>query len=82
MLQAADQQSFVDIRRRVLALAASQLAPDPLITGNDLLALGLTPGPGFKRVLDAVYDAQLEGSLELKDEALALARAIAGTSEP
>ncbi len=83
LLQAADQQSFVDIRRRVLSLAASQLAPEPLITGNDLVALGMTPGPGFKRVLDAVYDAQLEGSLELKDEALALARAIAGeTSEP
>ena len=80
LLQAADQQSFVDIRQRVVALAASQLAPEPLITGNDLLVLGMKPGPGFKRVLDAVYDAQLEGAIELKDEALALARAIAGST--
>jgi tRNA nucleotidyltransferase/poly(A) polymerase len=77
LLQAADEQRFVDIRRRVLALAASQLAPAPLLTGNDLVGLGMTPGPGFKRVLDAVYDAQLEGSIRLKDEAMALARSIA-----
>ena len=39
------------------------VAPPPLVTGDDLIAAGLTPGPAFKRVLDAAYDEQLEGRL-------------------
>ena len=37
----------------------------------------MTPGPVFKRVLDAVYDAQLEDRVSGKDEALALALRLA-----
>jgi poly(A) polymerase len=77
VLKASDAQAFVDVRRHVLALAETDLAPTPLIDGEDLIALGLAPGPIFKRVLDAVYDAQLEGGLADKAEALRLAKAIA-----
>jgi hypothetical protein len=77
VLQAGDTQAFVDVRRRVLTLAETQIAPSPLISGDDLIGLGLTPGPLFKRVLDAVYDAQLEGGLRDKPEALELAKALA-----
>jgi hypothetical protein len=77
ILQTSDAQAFVDVRRHVLALAETDLAPPPLIDGEDLIELGLTPGPIFKRVLDAVYDAQLEGGLGDKAEALRLAKAIA-----
>jgi poly(A) polymerase len=44
-----------------------------LLTGDDLTAAGWTPGPIFKRVLDAVYDAQLEGAIREKNEALQMA---------
>jgi len=38
-------------------------APLPaLIDGNDLIASGLSPSPTFKTILDAAYDAQLEGA--------------------
>ena len=59
----------------VAALAAtpSGLAPTPLITGDDLAALGRTPGPGFKAALDAAYDAQLEDRATTKAQALACA---------
>ena len=77
VLKASDAQAFVDVRRQVLALAETQLAPPPLIDGEDLIGLGLTPGPIFKKVLDAVYDAQLEGGLGDRAEALRLAKAIA-----
>ena len=77
VLKTADAQAFVDVRRQVLALAETQLAPPPLIDGEDLIGLGLTPGPIFKKVLDAVYDAQLEGGLGERAEALRLAKAIA-----
>ncbi len=46
------------------------LNPPPLVTGNDLIELGLRPGPRFKQLLDEVRDAQLSG--ELTDRTAAL----------
>lgn len=54
-----------------------ELDPPPLITGNDLKAMGLTPGPDFKRILDQIREQQLDGTLTTRAEALALARAMA-----
>lgn len=47
------------------------LDPPPLVTGNDLVALGMKPGPRFKALLEAVRERQLEGSLAGRDDALA-----------
>lgn len=52
------------------------LNPDPLITGEDLIAEGMAPGPLFKRVLDEVRDAQLEGRVTTKAAAMELARGL------
>ncbi len=76
ILQAADRDAWAVVRDRRGELALTGLAPAPLITGEDLIGLGMEPGPIFRNVLDAVYDAQLEGGLESRDAALALARAI------
>ena len=79
VLEAAEPEAAGGVRRRVQELVRTGLSPSPLITGDDLIDLGLAPGPSFRGVLDAVYDAQLEGGLRDRDEALALARAIAET---
>jgi poly(A) polymerase len=50
----------------------ADLDPLPLLTGHDLAELGLKPGPQFKVLLDAVREAQLEGTVRTKDQALAL----------
>ncbi len=50
------------------------LAPERLVTGDDLVAAGLAPGPSFARVLEGVYDAQLEG--RVRDRAGALEAAL------
>ncbi len=50
------------------------LDPPPVLTGADLIAMGLKPGPAFKPVLDAVREAQLEGRAATKEQALALTR--------
>lgn len=55
-------------------LSKTEVAPVPLITGDDLVAAGFRPGPAFKRILDAVYDAQLEGKIATREEAMQLAR--------
>jgi poly(A) polymerase len=46
------------------------LIPPPLITGNDLIALGWKPSPKFAEILQAVQTRQLEGSLTTQKEAL------------
>jgi poly(A) polymerase len=51
---------------------AEVLNPPPLLTGHDLTRHGLEPGPLFKRLLDAVREAQLEGTVTTADEALAM----------
>lgn len=49
-----------------------ELNPPPAVTGEDLIAMGLKPGPEFKRLLDAVRDAQLEGRMRTKKEGIKL----------
>jgi poly(A) polymerase len=63
-------------------LSKGEVAPPPLITGDDLVAVGMKPGPAFRRILDAVYDAQLEGGVATREEALGTARRMAGPSGP
>lgn len=65
--------------RRLLALPPEKLDPPPLLTGDDLLAHGMTAGPLFKLILQRVRDAQLDGEVRSKDEALALAEKIAAS---
>ncbi len=49
------------------------LNPPPLVTGHDLQTrFGLKPGPLFKRILDAVREAQLDGTIKTRAEALEL----------
>ncbi len=60
-----------------LAGTDSGIAPPPLVTGDDLIAAGLPPGPGFKVVLDLVYDAQLESRVRTPAEARTLALRLA-----
>ena len=72
VLTARDPSRAGSIAADVGALAADGvgLAPEPMIDGNDLLVLGVQAGPGFDRVLTAVYDAQLEGRVCDKARAL------------
>jgi poly(A) polymerase len=54
-------------------LETTDYAPQPFIDGDLLTANGLKPGPAFKRILDAVYDAQLEGRVTTREEAMQMA---------
>jgi poly(A) polymerase len=67
---------------RYRAMAREEVKPQPLVTGNDLIAMGLAPGPVFREILDEVYDAQLEGRAASREDALTLARKIAETRCP
>jgi hypothetical protein len=58
--------------RERLAWPPERLNPPPLVSGTDLIALGLAPGPQFAQLLERIRDAQLNGEIHTHDEALAL----------
>ncbi len=59
--------------RERLAWPAERLNPPPLVDGADLIGHGLTPSPRFSPLLEQIRDAQLNGEIATRDEALALA---------
>ncbi len=58
-------------------LSREQIKPTPLLTGHDLVAMGLAPGPKIGRILRRIYTAQLEERVATRQEALDLARKLA-----
>ena len=67
------RQPWFEFEQSVRELARTHVPPPPLVTGDDLTAAGATPGPAFKRALDAAYDAQLEDRVTDRSAALRLA---------
>jgi len=53
---------------------AEHLQPAPLLTGTDLIGMGYEPGPQFSRILALLEDAQLEGRIRSREEAIDLVR--------
>ena len=63
--------------------AREPLIPPPLIRGDDLIALGLKPGPRIGQLLEAIQTAQLEGEVTTRDQAFELLRSLeASIQEP
>jgi poly(A) polymerase len=58
-------------KEKLAELQVEDLHPPRLITGRDLIAMGLKPGPAFSEILRAVEDAQLEGEIRTPEEARA-----------
>jgi poly(A) polymerase len=56
--------------RKKEEFASEPIIPPPFVRGEDLIALGLKPGPKFGEILEAVETRQLEGALKDRDEAL------------
>ncbi len=48
----------------------------PLVTGQDLIDLGMTPGPRFREILEAVKEQQAEGAIKDRREALEYIRKV------
>jgi len=61
-------------RKKFEEYSAEHLQPEPLVTGAGLIAMGYQPGPQFSRILRALEDAQLEGRIATREEAMDLVR--------
>ncbi len=62
------------LRTKADEFASEPLIPPPLVSGHDLISLGLKPGPHFGTILEYVQTEQLEGRLFERDTALAAIR--------
>ena len=62
--------NYLALLDQLAARATEPAIPPPLLTGNDVLALGLPPGPRIGLILREVQERQLNGELRTPQEAL------------
>ncbi|MDQ6785614.1 MAG: HD domain-containing protein [Acidobacteriota bacterium] len=71
--KAEAQEWFIERARQ---LSVEESAPSPILLGRHLIELGLTPSPEFRKILDAVYELQLDGKVTNLEEAIGEAKKI------
>ena len=74
-----DLSNYDFLKQQLETMSTEEIDPPPLITGRDLLAMGLHPGKEVGKILEAIRVAQLEGTVQTRAEALAMARKLANT---
>jgi poly(A) polymerase len=65
-----DLSGWQYVRNFLAKTPTEELRLRRLVTGDDLIALGYSPGPRFAEILNAVEDAQLEGRLANREDAI------------
>jgi poly(A) polymerase len=65
-----DLQYYDFCRRKLEEFKHEEIHPRPLLTGKDLIALGFAPGPLFHDILEQIHEAQLEGEIRSREQAV------------
>jgi poly(A) polymerase len=65
-------ENWTYCKEQLNTLGAEDMKPTPLLSGKDLIAMGYYPGPLFREILNFVEEAQLEGMVSTRQEALDL----------
>ena len=65
-------ENYEFVRKFLVETPSEEVRPPRLLTGDDLKTLGFQPGPLFKEILDTLEEAQLNGRIKNRDEALCL----------
>ena len=63
-----DHYAFLE--QKIQAFEQEPVLPEPWVRGNDLIAMGLKPGPHFGKILKQAYDQQLEGNVKNREALL------------
>lgn len=71
--KAEAQEWFIE---RVKELQVEEKAPNPILMGRHLIELGLQPSPRFGDIIDAIYELQLDGSINDLETAISKARSL------
>ena len=70
------------VRRTLEETPVEEMRPVRLLTGNDLQSLGYQPGPLFSKILRSLEDAQLEGQVRSREDAIAFVAQHYGEKTP
>jgi tRNA nucleotidyltransferase/poly(A) polymerase len=73
-----DLENYQFLLNKASEFSQEPLIPPALVRGDDLISMGLTPGPRFGELLEAIQTAQLEGEIKTREEALELLKKIIG----
>ena len=76
-LETGAESATAAARERADSIAPDEVSPPPFVTGGDLCAIGMEPGPAFGKMLKTLYDAQLNGEITTRPDALARAMELA-----
>ena len=62
------------LTERACALEVESSAPKPIVMGRHLIQLGLKPGANFGPILEACFNAQIEGEFETLEDGIAFSK--------
>jgi poly(A) polymerase len=65
-----DLQYYDFCRRKLEEFKHEEIHPEPLLKGKDLIAVGFSPGPLFHDILERLHEAQLEGEIRTREQAV------------
>lgn len=65
-----DLQYYHFCKQKMAELKQEGIHPEPLLRGRDLIAMGFSPGPLFHNILKEIEEAQLEGKISTKEQAV------------
>jgi poly(A) polymerase len=74
-------ETYHFLREQAAELERKPALRPPLITGKDLLALGMSPGPAMGKLLATIREKQLQDELKGRDEALTWVREVLRASQ-
>ena len=66
--------SYEFVQKKLSEIPPEKMRPPRLVSGEDLISAGYSPGPEFRKILDAVENAQLEGVLSSRQAAMEFVR--------
>ncbi len=62
------------LKKKISTLSKEEIKPGPLLTGRDVMGLGYSEGPLVGQILRQLEEAQLEGNIKTREEALEFVR--------
>jgi len=73
-----DLDNYQFLLNKASEFSQEPLIPPRLVRGDDLISMGLSPGPRIGQLLEAIQTAQLEGEVKTRTEAIELVKSLLG----
>jgi poly(A) polymerase len=74
-------ESYEFVENFIKQTPPQEVRPERLLTGDDLKRMGFPPSPEYSRILQALEEAQLDGAITSKTEALAYVKKHFGNTQ-